>query len=367
MASNSTIPPEAILNPYTPLAFLPPDIANQYQVMAYVYVATLAAYTWDWLMAMPEEYKVFRKVGFSPPNITYFVSRFGSLGCTVSTAIFIIAPIGNCPSLKYVQGVFFEIGGPATSLLFLFRVKAVYNHSRIVTAFFGFLWLSIAGLSILLMVGINGSRIPYTRRCSQGVSNTTYTTIPLILTAVFDTLVFLAISYHMVSVPMVNHTWRGRAKSFFRGDGLHHLSKALLQSGQAYYFATIGVAIVAIALILSPSIPGELHALLGSAYFALASAMACRVFRAVLLGIIKDPQASSAKISTVIRAANSNRHDGNDDDGTTTSKHDKPALSSNFINVAVKMDTRTEYSDGYTLWERDSTGDDLRHDASQQV
>jgi hypothetical protein len=42
MASNSTIPPDAILNPYTPLAFLPPDVAEQYQVVCYVYVATFA-------------------------------------------------------------------------------------------------------------------------------------------------------------------------------------------------------------------------------------------------------------------------------------------------------------------------------------
>src|SRR5882762_4878977 len=33
MANNNTIPPDAILNPYTPLAFLPPSVADQYQVM----------------------------------------------------------------------------------------------------------------------------------------------------------------------------------------------------------------------------------------------------------------------------------------------------------------------------------------------
>ena len=93
MASNGVIPPDAILNPYTPLAFLPPDVANQYQARCYVYVATLAvslvryytaslshivnvqAYSWDWLMSIPEEYRAVRQVGFSPPNIAYFVSR----------------------------------------------------------------------------------------------------------------------------------------------------------------------------------------------------------------------------------------------------------------------------------------------------
>src|ERR1700685_1655952 len=68
----------------------------------------------------------------------------------------IVAPIANCAFLKYIEGMFFEIAVPATSLLFFFRVKAVYNHSRIITAFFGLIWLVIAGLSILIMLGITG-------------------------------------------------------------------------------------------------------------------------------------------------------------------------------------------------------------------
>jgi hypothetical protein len=74
----------------------------------------------------------------------------------------VVAPIDNCNALKYVEGVFAEIAIPATSLLFLFRVKAIYNHSRIITAFFGFLWIAIAGLSILIMLGITrGSFVSY--------------------------------------------------------------------------------------------------------------------------------------------------------------------------------------------------------------
>jgi hypothetical protein len=72
----------------------------------------------------------------------------------------IVAPIAHCWVLKYVEGIFFEIGVPATSLLFFFRVKAVYNHSRVITAFFGILWLAIAGLTILVMLGIEGGEYP---------------------------------------------------------------------------------------------------------------------------------------------------------------------------------------------------------------
>ena len=60
---------------------------------------------------------------------------------------------------------------------------------------------------------------------------------PIILTAVNDTFVFLAISYRMVSLSTVSGTWTARAKAFFTGDGMYHLSKALLHSGQIYYLS----------------------------------------------------------------------------------------------------------------------------------
>jgi hypothetical protein len=42
MVNDSGIPPEAILNPYTPLAFLPPEFAGHYEIASYVHVATMA-------------------------------------------------------------------------------------------------------------------------------------------------------------------------------------------------------------------------------------------------------------------------------------------------------------------------------------
>jgi hypothetical protein len=78
-------------------------------------------------------------------------------------------------------------------------------------------------------------RIPYTRRCTEGILNFAFTAVPVILTAVFDTLVFLAISYKMVSISMADNNCSAHVRSFFRGDGLHKLSKSLLRSGQVYY------------------------------------------------------------------------------------------------------------------------------------
>jgi hypothetical protein len=44
----------------------------------------------------------------------------------------------------------------ATSLLFFYRVRAVYGNSIIITGVFGFLWMASSGLSVLIPLSIEG-------------------------------------------------------------------------------------------------------------------------------------------------------------------------------------------------------------------
>ena len=59
--------------------------------------------------------------------------------------------------------------------------------------------------------------------------------MPVIANAIHDTLVFLAISYRIISYTAIGDSWSARVKSFFTADGLPRLSRALLQSGQQFY------------------------------------------------------------------------------------------------------------------------------------
>jgi len=125
-----------------------------------------------------------------------------------------------------------------------------------------------------------------------------YGSAPIILNAVNDTLIFIAISYRiLMHTAYPGDSWWARAKLFFTADGLPRLSKALLQGGQLYYFATIGLSIVFAALSLSPNIPPAYHAMLSIPNLALENSMACRVFRAVKLGFIKDHESSRLGVS----------------------------------------------------------------------
>ena len=69
----------------------------------------------------------------------------------------IVTPTDNCEILKYIEGLFAEVAVPATSLLFFFRLKAVYRDSTIIITIFGIFWLAIAGLSILMMLSLTVS------------------------------------------------------------------------------------------------------------------------------------------------------------------------------------------------------------------
>lgn len=50
------------------------------------------------------------------------------------------------------------------------------------------------------------------------------------------------------------------------------------------------MAITTTTVILHPEVPMTLRAFLVPPYMALASAIACRVFRALLLGVLQEPQ-----------------------------------------------------------------------------
>jgi hypothetical protein len=59
--------------------------------------------------------------------------------------------------------------------------------------------------------------------------------MPIIANAIYATLIFLAISYRIISYTTIGNSWTSHAKSFFTADGLPRLSRALLQSGQQFY------------------------------------------------------------------------------------------------------------------------------------
>jgi len=342
MASNSTV--SAYPNPDTPLAFLPPTLADQFQASCYLYVAGLAAFIWDWLMSMPDEYRILRRSNWSLPNVAYFLSRFGTLGFCTAATIFQAGSVEHCQALLYIIGGFYVIAIPSTSLLFFFRVRAVYSNSPYITWFFGLVWISLLGLSVCVPLSIDGGHIGPTKRCINTVVRS-YGSTPIILNAIYDTLVFLTISFRIVSFTFVGETKGAQIKSFFFGDGLPRMSKGLLQGGQLYYFATIGLSIVTSAMVLAPGVPAVYHAMFTIPNIALENSMACRVFRAVKLGLIKDPNATTTFGTTI--GTGRGRYDTGPEFAMKQRAYEDSRNMSVNVEITRTMDVAEDTEDGY--------------------
>ncbi|KAH7905460.1 hypothetical protein BJ138DRAFT_1105961 [Hygrophoropsis aurantiaca] len=291
-ASSSTLPepsPSSTIlpNPYTALAWLEPTFAAQFEASCYLYVAILGAFIWDWLIALPEEYRMIRMSKFRLPIIMYYVSRFGALSWVMTNMISEVGSVPDCEKLQNVIGASFIFASPSTSALFFFRVCAVFDRSKIVIACFAIMWLGVLGTALLVPFAIQAQHIGNSQRCIASVKPWSGT--PIVTNTIYATLVFLAISLKLMSMTMIDSpTWSDRARSFIRGDGLPQFSRLLFRSGQQYYFATFGTNMLALFMILLPMTPAVIRPMFTIPSVALESSMACRVFRSVKLGVIMD-------------------------------------------------------------------------------
>jgi hypothetical protein len=186
---------------------------------------------------------------------------------------------------------------PASSGLFFIRLSAVYSHDRYIMISFGLCWLGVLG--VFSYISIEGMA-----RCA-GVNRMTncFMVQPIdawgyIATAIYDTLMYLVISWQLASLATVDR-WQDQLRSFITGDGLGWLSKVLLQSGQVYYFITISFNICTTIFIYNPSIPAVWNPLFVPINATVTSIMACRLFRELKLDLMLNPMADGV-ISKVI-------------------------------------------------------------------
>jgi hypothetical protein len=117
---------------------------------------------------------------------------------------------------------------PAISGIFYARLSAVYAHNKAVMVFFGAWWLGIFGCFLVASISMLSKPNQLNLIEHQDAWG-------FIANLVYDTLIYLAISWQLASFSVAGNSWKYRLKSFVHGDGLFRLSKALLHSGQAYY------------------------------------------------------------------------------------------------------------------------------------
>ncbi|KAF9561763.1 hypothetical protein CPC08DRAFT_414331 [Agrocybe pediades] len=253
-----------LVNPTTPLAFVPADTAFKANIAADFIVVSLTIIVWDILHNLYDDYTLLFKERIRLPTVTYFVSRTGALGYAIVKIIFLTIPIKNCQAVELTGLILYAITTSSTALLFFI------------------LWLGVVGGTITIIEGVHGSHQGQTEFCINDVDHE-YIVTSTIASLINDTMVFLAITYKFGKT---NATTNLRKKTrgirkYINGDSLPAFSRAMLQNSQKYYL--IAVTMNAMVLIVFYAASSQRKSPVRVMFIALnnvlVSILACRVFR----------------------------------------------------------------------------------------
>jgi hypothetical protein len=145
-------------------------------------------------------------------------------------------PLADCQAAIRVFDSFYPISFGSSSLLFLFRVRAVFGGHRFATWAFGILWISTLAASITIPIGSTATKIGSACIVTQ---LSEYVGVHAIAMTLYDTSVFLAISYRLLANSHVEQTPGDMITALFRGANLPAFSNALFRDGQKYYLCVV--------------------------------------------------------------------------------------------------------------------------------
>ncbi|KAI0791744.1 hypothetical protein C8Q75DRAFT_805350 [Abortiporus biennis] len=273
-------------NPSTPFAWLPADIATQVQNANLFVVAIVGAWTCNFLMSLHEEIRMLTtSERYTIPDFCYLLARVTTMGYLVSSTIFVAREVEHCQTLMRIIGCFGGLAMPINSLLLFHRVRAVFHENRPVIVMFAILWLSTFSC-LTVLIGTKAAHIGPTKFCIESAFVSS-NAVGLVVIAIYDTLLYFAISARLTLYDHPNMTLREWLKMFLTGRGLHKIARTLFTSGQLYYLATVAVNIVTMVMILDPKVSEVYRAMIAVLDVAVQNAMACLVYRQIKIGMIK--------------------------------------------------------------------------------
>ncbi|PPQ94179.1 hypothetical protein CVT25_003816 [Psilocybe cyanescens] len=231
----ATLAEPQILNPFTPMAFLLPEVASQVVISGYMVVGSCGVFIWDVINNIKADYILLSRYPMRFPTIVYIMSRrLATLGYVLSATIYQTAPVGRCARFEMALNVFNTIAIPITSILFFIRVRAIYEGNKFVSAFFALMWLAVLAGSFSTTQGVTGTAIGPTSYCMISQMSP-YVVAAGVIPLVNDTMIFLAISWRLMRNSLHHVNFKHGVRAIIFGDYMPVFSRALLQDGQIYY------------------------------------------------------------------------------------------------------------------------------------
>ncbi|XP_006459686.1 hypothetical protein AGABI2DRAFT_116646 [Agaricus bisporus var. bisporus H97] len=230
-----------VLNPDVYLNHIPQLEAQQIEIGRNIVVAVLGATIWDILVYIPDDIRIVQRSSrFSFVTFCYFFSRISAVVHALLGTMERAIPIYHLYPYVIFSSCLLSLSAISSSYIFLRRAQAIYAERKGPQKFFFISWLFVFGAGCLIPLGVHPSYIPGTYYYRYPGLATYVIAAPLVL-LLFDTLVFIAISYkiykeHSMDVDSMEE--QRTTRSWIRllsGRRLPLISKAVLRGGQQYY------------------------------------------------------------------------------------------------------------------------------------
>ncbi|KJA26661.1 hypothetical protein HYPSUDRAFT_1063858 [Hypholoma sublateritium FD-334 SS-4] len=344
---NSTVVPQpppnplALLpNPFTPMAFLPPDIAVQYTINTYVIIAitTASLQIWDTISHLLDDYHLVRRNKVHLAMIVYFTSRAATLVYMLGYTVLSTAPIGRCALFNKIINFFYLISVPSSELLFFLHVRAVFIQNKPAVYFFMFLWICtmlstmtpiIAAYTVAPFINIGP-----TRYC-VGTLVPAYVGASAIVPLINDSILFFSLAWRLQSNVYIGADEKRQFKGVVAGTYLSRLQRALFQNGQAYFLSTVVLNISTVGLVYAKSIPVSYRDIMGFPCIVIMNIMASRIYRNVNSGAFHLKPNVSSNVSDTLRF-NSNGHQVEEISLNQTASGNSVPVDTRFVGGLVR-------------------------------
>ncbi|KAF9533120.1 hypothetical protein CPB83DRAFT_845862 [Crepidotus variabilis] len=283
MSAKNTAIVEGTVNPYTPFAFLSPDDAFVVSFIQYVVVTSLGIMFWDILNYVPSDYEVIFQTKFTWKIIVFLVARVSPVGFLLSMSLAVTSDRVSCRALHNSWCALFLIAKTSTSLLFYFRVSALYHGNRFVSIFFAITLVTLTGAACLLFKGMTSFHIGPTSYC--GITIIPQYVLWVTVAEVFnDILTSMAIIHKLGG-----NTWQERKRTWIRAfrPSRGRMMQVFMQDSLIYYLIAISLNVFKIACFfaLSSKTDSSIRILAGVPNTVVINSIALRVFRNMKLGL----------------------------------------------------------------------------------
>ncbi|THV03091.1 hypothetical protein K435DRAFT_748322 [Dendrothele bispora CBS 962.96] len=313
--SNYTLP-----NPFTPLAFLPPELAKSSQLATFLQMIAFGVFLLDIFTNIGSDYEIIVRHKVKLPTLVYFISRLSTMAWVI-TATIIMGMWYPYPEesdycnadtqwTKFKGGADIncvQAGTVTTSLISSLRVRAIYNEKKPVQRFFLTMWIfNVMGdaLSFLVITMGQSPSIPI-KICAFIAVRRKLIAIAFFMRLLHDSLVFFAISYRLWRLSEVIQDYRDRdpenkrlwdriCSMLFSGNNMPPFSRLLLKDGQLYYLISTLSIVAVVVLVFMPGVDDNYLAFALNSNLGLFNCMAGYVFRDVKLGRIREETISDS-------------------------------------------------------------------------